>query len=108
MLFRERMRQTSWVLDHLDDLDADFLAVYRIDLHDCDITAPRFLSLAFRCFAYRGVMREELLAEQHSNEGHGPSPTSGPPSRQAPANDDDGAEWVSPDEMKAMFPDLCG
>lgn len=106
MLFRERMRQTSWVLDHLDDLDADFLAVYRIDLHDCDITAPRFLSLAFRCFAYRGVMREQLLAEQRANEGHGPPPSAAP----APAarQDDAGAKWVSPDQMKAMFPDLCG
>lgn len=100
------------MLDHLDDLDADFLAVWGIDLRDpdCGITAERFFALAFRTFAYRGVMREELLAEQRNNEDRGPPPTtSGPtPSRQAPAGEGDGAKWVSPEEMKAMFPDLCG
>lgn len=95
------------MLDHLDDLDADFLAVYRIDLRDpaTDISAERFLALAFRLFAYRGSMREELLIEQDNNKTTGPPVPASPPSRGAPDRDD-GATWVRPDEMQNLFPDL--
>lgn len=51
-----------WVLDHLDDLDADFRVFYRIDDIE-SLTGPRFLALALRVFAYQGVMAA-LAAEQ--------------------------------------------
>lgn len=54
-----------WVLDHLEDLDADFLAFYRIDGIE-SLTGPRFLSLALRVFAYQGVMAARATAEQEA------------------------------------------
>jgi hypothetical protein len=48
-----------WVLDHLDDLDADFRAYYRIDgVGDEEfgtLTGPRFFALAERVFCYGGA-----------------------------------------------------
>jgi hypothetical protein len=42
-----------WVLDHLDDLDADFLAIYGIDLEQDDaISARRYFALAHRLPAW--------------------------------------------------------
>jgi hypothetical protein len=44
------------VTEHLDDLEADFLAIYGIeDMYD--LTGPKFLALAYRVSAYQGVMR---------------------------------------------------
>jgi hypothetical protein len=43
------------VLDHLGDLEADFLRFYGI--HDMlALDGPRFFRLAYRVFAYQGVM----------------------------------------------------
>jgi hypothetical protein len=53
------------VLDHLDDLDADFRVFYRVD----DIEAlpgPRFLALALRVFAYQGVMAARAGEQQET------------------------------------------
>jgi hypothetical protein len=48
------------VLEHLDDLDADFRALYRVDgVGDEDfgeLSGPRFLALAERTFCYEGTM----------------------------------------------------
>ena len=55
-----------WVLDHLDDLDADFRVFYRIDDIE-SLTGPRFLALALRVFAYQGVMA--ALAAEQDNPG---------------------------------------
>ena len=44
-----------WVLDYLDDLDADFRVFYRVDDIEA-LSGPRFLALALRVFAYQGVM----------------------------------------------------
>lgn len=44
----------GWVLDHQEDLDADFLRYYRKDWTELD--GPRFFSLAERVLAYGGVM----------------------------------------------------
>jgi hypothetical protein len=61
-----------WVLDHLPDLEADFLVFYRIDISDPDVlTGPRFLSLALRVFAYQGVMAALAVAQQEEQAGGG-------------------------------------
>jgi hypothetical protein len=52
-----------WVLDHLADLEADFLVFYRVEDIE-SLTGPRFLSLAMRVFAYQGVMAALAAAQQ--------------------------------------------
>jgi hypothetical protein len=58
-----------WVLDHMDDLDADFRVFYRIDDIE-DLSGPRFLALALRVFAYQGVMAARV-ADQQETTPHG-------------------------------------
>jgi len=55
-----------WILNHLADLEADFLVFYRIDNIE-SLTGPRFLSLALRVFAYQGVMA--ALAAKQQQDG---------------------------------------
>lgn len=55
-----RLHQVAWVLSHWDDLDADFLAIYGIDLEDCDLSGPRYFALAHRLSAYTGVMQARV------------------------------------------------
>lgn len=71
-----------WVLDHLDDLDADFLACYGIDLAVDEVSGPRFFALAHRVAAYGGVMsaRQDEQQEQVQDRG-GPSATPAPQAR---------------------------
>ncbi|GAA1281547.1 hypothetical protein [Saccharothrix xinjiangensis] len=108
-----RSRQIAWVADHLDDLQADFLHIWGIDL---DVEAPpgwRFFAMARRTFAYSGVMAARLAEEDRRTAPAPPAaraparPASGPaPSahRAGPA----GAEVreVSLEQMAAMFPGL--
>lgn len=54
-----------WVLDYLDDLDADFRVFYRIDDIE-SLSGPRFLALALRVFAYQGVMAARAAALEGS------------------------------------------
>ncbi len=58
--------------DYLDDLDADFLAVYGIDLWTEDIPAQRFFALAQRTAAYQGAMQARLSEEQERSSSGGP------------------------------------
>lgn len=55
-----------WVLDHLPDLEADFLVFYRVECIE-SLTGPRFLSLALRVFAYQGVMAALAVAQQDNS-----------------------------------------
>lgn len=55
-----------WVLDYLDDLDADFRVFYRIDDIE-QLSGPKFFALALRTFAYQGVMA--ALAASESSTG---------------------------------------
>lgn len=55
-----------WVLDHLPDLEADFLVFYRVEDIE-SLTGPRFLSLALRVFAYQGVMAALAVAQQDNS-----------------------------------------
>lgn len=58
-------RRVDW-LNYLDDLDADFLRFYGIDLESEDMSSVRFFALAERTFAYGGVMTKR--AEQKAEE----------------------------------------
>lgn len=64
-----RVDEVSWVADYIDDLEADFLAVYHVP-DDPDgrsgmwsLPGPRWLRLASRTVAYPGVVaaRAEAL-----------------------------------------------
>lgn len=59
-----------WILDYLDDLDADFRRFYRIDgigdeRFPHDMSAHRFFALAHRVSAYEGVMASRLMEQEH-------------------------------------------
>ena len=66
-----------WVLDHLPDLEADFLVFYRVEDIEA-LSGPRFLSLALRVFAYQGVMAARVMEQQE----RGSATTSGTEVRQ--------------------------
>ena len=87
-------------------MDADFLVFYRIDLRDpaTRISAEAFFARVFRLFHYRGALRDRLQAEQQDAEQQGPPPAAPAPAQ--PQVDRSGTRWVSPDEMKNLFPDL--
>jgi hypothetical protein len=80
-----RMRETGWVSDHIADLEADFLAHFGIE-DMLDVPGPRFLRLAMRTVAFRGVMRARAQAlvdaEQQEHEptpqAHAPAPVPAP------------------------------
>lgn len=53
------------MVGHLDDLEADFRAFYRLTPADiAELTGPHFLALAVRTMAYPGVMAARAAAEQ--------------------------------------------
>lgn len=77
-----RLDQVGWVLDYLDDLDADFLAIYGIDLDHAEISARRYFALAHRLPAYQGVMAARIEAEREDRPqaaSHTPTRTSSTP-----------------------------
>ncbi|MEH0586234.1 hypothetical protein QA942_19940 [Streptomyces sp. B21-106] len=96
-----------WVLDHLDDLDADFLAVYGIDLETSEISARRYFALAHRLTAYQGVMAARVEAEREDRPQPSASRT---PTRTSstPAPVGAGGENVelSLTQFRAQFPGL--
>lgn len=74
----DRYREIGWILDHEDDLDADFRRFLRIDLDEDDIDARRFVQYAQRVSAYGGVMALRVEAQrdtpQPAADGPGPAP----------------------------------
>jgi hypothetical protein len=61
-----------WVLDHLEDLDADFIRFYRIyDFYE--LSFIRFFNLAVRTPAYGGVMAVRVEQAQEEAKKHNPS-----------------------------------
>lgn len=98
----DRTVQVLWVLDHVDDLDADFLAIYRIDLERDEISARRYFALAHRLTAYSGVMAARTEAERDEPAGRStPTRTSSTP---APEQGDGGTKEVSLTAFRAQFP----
>lgn len=58
------------MLDHLDDLESDFLVFYKID-NMYELQAEKFFRLAYRVSAYEGVMK--MRVQQLANRA--PAPT---------------------------------
>lgn len=77
-------------------MDADFLALYGIDLETRTLGARRFLALASRTPAYEGVMAVRLAEEQQTDE----------PAPRQPGTSTDQPQEVSVDQMALMFPGL--
>lgn len=94
-----------WVLDHEDDLDADFLAIYGIDLETDDLPARRYFALAQRLTAYSGVMaaRVEAEREEQSEPGTTPTRTSSTPPPQHSGGD---VKEVSLTAFRFQFPGM--
>lgn len=80
----DRAAEVLWVLDHLRDLDADFLRFYRLDIRQVD--GPRLLALAHRVAAFGGVMTMRVGEAQDGATSA------------APRSDDGGVRWV-PDTL---------
>jgi hypothetical protein len=100
----DRVEELIWVLDHEADIDADFLAIYGIDLEQADaMTAPRYFALAHRLTAYQGVMAARVEEEREQ-----PPPSSSTPTRTSstPAPERGGSEAVevSLTQFRAMYP----
>jgi hypothetical protein len=95
-----------WVLDHLDDLDADFLAIYRIDLEQDDaISARRYFALAHRLTAYQGVMAARVDEERDERPAVSTTPTRTQTAAPQGSGSSETAE-VSLTQFRAQFPGL--
>ncbi|MER5750617.1 hypothetical protein [Streptomyces sp. NPDC002088] len=95
-----------WILDHVEDLDADFLAIYHLDLEHVEISSRRYFALAHRLPAYQGVMAARIEEEREAREPtQRTTPTrtqnSAPPPRQSA-----GETEVSLTQFRAQFPGL--
>lgn len=80
----ERASHTAWVLDYLDDLDADFLRFYRVDY--TDLAGPRFFSLASRVGVYGGMMTERIRQQTAEVESE-PMPSIAADAKQVPLSE---------------------
>jgi hypothetical protein len=104
----DRVSQVMWVLDHEADIDADFLAIYGLDLEHVEITGPRYFALAHRLTAYQGVMAARVDEERDDPPPQRASTTptrtssTAPPARQG---DSETAE-VSLTQFRMQFPGL--
>ena len=63
-----RLGQISWTVDYLRELEADFLALYRI-VDPWSMPARRFFRLALRTPYYQGAMQAKVLAETEGQQG---------------------------------------
>lgn len=88
-----------WTLEYLDDLDADFLAWYGIDLEHDEISAPRFFALATRLFAYSGVMAARAENEREQD----PAPR--PVTKQTAPEAEKPSQYQSVAALAAQYPD---
>ena len=67
-MIADRLAEVMWVIDHEADIDADFLAIYGIDLEQVDISGRRYLALAHRLTAYQGVMAARVEEEREQQQ----------------------------------------
>lgn len=96
------MEEVLWVLAYEDDIDADFLAIYGIDLEQQEITARRYFALAHRLTAYQGVLAARAEAEREEQ----PQPASSTPTRTSstPATERGTETELSVTQFTATFP----
>ncbi|WP_030168928.1 hypothetical protein [Streptomyces sp. NRRL S-813] len=102
----ERVEELVWVLDHQDDLDADFLAIYGIDLEQVEISARRYFALAHRLTAYTGVMAARVEAEREEREPSRPTPTRTSSTAAPAGRGTNEVSEVSLTQFRAQFPGL--
>ena len=97
-----------WVLNYQDDIDADFLAIYGIDLLEQEISARRYFALAYRLTAYQGVMaaRAEEGREDRPAARSTPTRTSETAAPASTERGNSGVHEVSLTQFRAQFPGL--
>lgn len=89
------------MLSYLDDLYADFLAFWGIDIHrDTTLTGPEFFVLARRTFSYDGVMTGRAQAEDEHVRRETPAPQ--PQQQETPVRA--GEKVVDLATFRAQFP----
>lgn len=94
-----------WVLSHLDDIDADFLAIYGIDLEQVDVPARRYFALAYRLTAYTGVMAARV-EEEREQQPASTTPTRTSSTAQPVRQGGGETTEVSLTQFRAKFPGL--
>lgn len=99
------MEELLWILDHLDDLDADFLAIYGLDLEQVEISARRYFALAHRLPAYQGVMAARVDEERDERPAARSTPTRTQTAAPQGSGSSETAE-VSLTQFRAQFPGL--
>lgn len=100
-----RIAEVAWVLDHLDDVDADFLAIYGIDLEQADVSARRYFALAHRLTAYQGVMAARVEEEREDRQPTSSTATRTSTAEPARRGSSEVSE-VSLTQFRAKFPGL--
>lgn len=106
--FEDRLAEIGWVVEHLDDLQADFLAIWGIDLDvDEPPYAARFFAMCRRTFSYDGVMAARL-AELERREPSQPAPRHAAhvPTWATASQHDRQVQEVSLEQLARMHPDL--
>ncbi|MEV8033890.1 hypothetical protein [Streptomyces sp. NPDC086182] len=98
----DRIEEVLWVLDHEADLDADFLAIYGIDLEQADVSAPRYFALAHRLTAYQGVMAARVDDERDQTSSTTTRTHGTQPARQGSGENRE----VSLTAFRVMFPGI--
>jgi hypothetical protein len=102
----DRVEELLWVLDHQDDIDADFLAIYGLDLEHVEISARRYFALAYRLTAYTGVMAARAEQERDEQQPAGPTPTRTSSTARPPRQGAGETAEVSLTQFRAQFPGL--
>ncbi|MDH6448175.1 hypothetical protein M2155_000583 [Streptomyces sp. SAI-119] len=85
----------------MDDIDADFLAIYGIDLEQADVSARRYFALAYRLTAYQGVLAAQQEADRDDRPAASTTPTR---TSSAPAPERGDVTEVSLTQFRAMYP----
>jgi hypothetical protein len=85
------------------DIDADFLAIYGIDLESAEISGPRFFRLVHRLTAYTGVMAARVEEERQSD---GRPAASAPAAAAASRQQNGDVREVSLTAFRMQFPGL--
>lgn len=95
-----------WVLDHEDDLYADFMRFFpQLGLDPvAALDGPKYFALARRVFAYGGVMAVRARQWQEENESQSPTPTRSLFREDKKQYDEKGRQVVSLAAFRAMSP----
>lgn len=102
----DRLSQVMWVLDHEADIDADFLAIYGIDLLEQEVTGPRYFALAHRLTAYQGVMAARVEEDREDRPADRPTSTRTSTTAAPEGRGSSETTEVSLTQFRAKFPGL--